>query len=285
MKSAPPTFRESPGAGDPSGGGSPAGRLAASILASPKYAGLDPEFVRGIVERELAKRRSPKEALRAARALLHQSTGAFAAGPPPFEAWLGALREAARGGPEALRGACRGILARHASTRERLGILDRFHGEILEGVPPLRRVLDLACGLHPLSAPWIPLAEGASFLACDVRRDLAAFLGEALPLLGARGAAEARDLTRSCPSARADAAFLLKALPALERLDRSAPARILDALRADVLLVSFPSRTLGGRDKGMEGHHRERFLALAAGRTWEVREFRFPGEIVFRVRK
>jgi 16S rRNA (guanine(1405)-N(7))-methyltransferase len=259
-------------------------RVAGSILASPKYADLDPGFVRDLCQRELAKGRGPKGAAKAARSRLHQVAGAFNDAHPPYEAWLESLREAARpGDPEVLRVACRAILKGHASTRERLRILDGFHAAVLDGICPPRRMLDLGCGLHPLSVPWIPLANAAEFHAVDVWRGLAAFLAEALPLLGVRGTAEVRDLANSVPDARGDVAFLLKTLPSLERLDPAAPLRLLETVRADVLVVSFPSRTLGGRAKGLEAGYRGRFLEMVSGKAWAVREFAFPGEIVFRI--
>jgi len=260
--------------------------LVEAVLRSAKYADLDPGFVRGVGARELAGGKNLREAVKAAKSRLHQVAGVFLDRRPAYGEWLESLLAASRSGePDGIRKACRAILESHASSRERLGILDGFHAALFRDLDPPRRVLDLACGLHPLSVPWMPLARGASYHACDVYRGLAGFLAEALPLLGVHAVAEARDVLRSCPNVRVDAAFLLKTLPGLERVDRSAPLRILEAVRADFVFVSFPARSLGGRSKGMKANYREWFLELVSGKPWEIREFGFPGETVFRVAK
>ena len=172
----------------------------------------------------------------------------------------------------------------HASTRERLPFLDEFYSTLLAGLPPPRSILDIGCGLNPLSIPWMPLAPRAAYIAVDIYQDLADFLNAFFALLPLHGRAEARDVLQSLPSRHVDVAFLLKVIPTLEQLDREAGRRLLDAIHADVLLVSFPRQSLGGRKgKGMEVNYPARLAAMVAGREWRVREFVFPGEVVFRL--
>jgi 16S rRNA (guanine(1405)-N(7))-methyltransferase len=106
-----------------------------------------------------------------------------------------------------------------------------------------------------------------------------------LQTAGVAGAAHVCDLARGAPRQRADLALALKALPPLEHLQKGAGARLLRALQADYLLVSFPARSLGGRDKGMVEHYARGFLALADAEGWPVERFEFATELAFRVRK
>ncbi len=242
--------------------------LVEAILGSPKYRGVN----RGVVERigaqELVRQRKLKEAVKATKNKLHQVGGAYLEHRPDLRRWLEALQEAARaGGADALRGACRSIMAHHASTRERLPILDRFYAETLSDLPPIRSVLDVACGLNPLAAPWMPLAEGAEYLACDIYENVLEFLDKALAVMGVRGSARPCDLSQSCPADRVDVALVLKTIPCLEQLDKSAGSRLLDGINADHILVSFPVRSLCGRTKGMAANYESRFRALASGRV------------------
>jgi 16S rRNA (guanine(1405)-N(7))-methyltransferase len=258
--------------------------LVAAVLAGANYRGLAPEVVRGVAARELAKGRRGREALKATRGALHQVAGAYFDRRPDYAAWLDDLR-AAVGDRAALRRACARIMAHHASTRERLPLLDEFYATTLAAIPPPRRVLDVACGLGPLAIPWLPPAEGATYLAYDIYADLAGFLDAALPLLGVAGRAEARDVLQRPPAERADLALVLKAIPCLEQLDPAAGARLLAGLDADHVLVSFPVRSLGGRRKGMVANYEARFGALVAGRGWTVRRFQFATELAFLVSK
>jgi 16S rRNA (guanine(1405)-N(7))-methyltransferase len=260
--------------------------LVATVRQSPKYRAIAPELIRRTAARELAKRRKPSEALQATRQKLHQVAGAYLPLRAAYPAWLAELRRAhGTGEPDAARAACARVMAQHASTRERLAILDRFHAETLRTIAPVRSVLDVACGLHPLSIPWMPLAPGAVYHAWEIYEDMVAFLNQYFAIAGVAGRAELRDALAPIPAPEVDLALILKALPCLEQLDPDAGARLLDALPARRLLVSFPSQTLCGRRKGMGATYEARFQSLMAGRSWPVQRFDFPGELAFLVTK
>jgi 16S rRNA (guanine(1405)-N(7))-methyltransferase len=258
--------------------------LVAGVLSSAKYSALVPGLVRAVARRELAAGRSLKGANKATRSKLHQVVASYLPGHMRYEAWLEELASARGAGEDALRRVCRDVLAHHASTRERLPILDTFFTTTLAGIEP-RSVLDVACGLNPLAIPWMPLAPGARYVACDVYRDLTAFLEAAMRLLGVAGTAEWRDVVHDPPEDEVDLALLLKAIPCLEQLDREAGARLLDHLSARHILVSFPVASLGGRHKGMIAHYDARMRALLAGRPWRVERHLFETELAFVVSK
>lgn len=262
----------------------PLDELIAALAASPKYGAISPELLRAVAARALAAQRSPKLALKEAKSRLHQVAGAFLDRAPRYAAWLAALRAAA-GDQAQLREACRAIMAGHASTRERLPAIERFYAEVFAGLPPPAVVADLACGLNPLAAPWMGLPEGATYLACDLYADMCDFLGAALPLLGLRGEAAVCDLTAGPPSWRADVALILKTLPVLEHVRRGAGRELLRALDAPLLVVSYPTRSLGGRNVGMAATYGAQMRAICAEEGWGQRELELPGELVFLVRK
>jgi 16S rRNA (guanine(1405)-N(7))-methyltransferase len=230
--------------------------------------------------RELAARRNLRQAIKATKRKLHQVGGAYMR-HRDYRSWLARLGEAAAEGDKALREACRELMGYHASTRERLPILEGFYFAMLDGLARVRSVVDVGCGLNPLSIPWMALAPDARYLAYDIYGGLVEFLSEALPLLGVRGLADTRDVVHQPPSEAVDLALVLKAIPCLEQIDGEAGSRLLDALRAKYILVSFPAESLGGRDKGMAAHYEAHFWELVEGRGWRVEGFRFPGELAF----
>jgi 16S rRNA (guanine(1405)-N(7))-methyltransferase len=87
------------------------------------------------------------------------------------------------------------------------------------------------------------------------------------------------------PPEKVEVAFLLKTIPCLEQIDRSAGLRLLEAVNADHVLVSFPVRSLGGFDKGMADHYKARLRELLAGKDWPVKRFEFATELAFLVDK
>jgi 16S rRNA (guanine(1405)-N(7))-methyltransferase len=258
------------------------GVLADQVQATAKYAAIDPDFVRLLVEREIPRNRNAKEVVKAVRNKLHQVGGAYQENPigyTQWSAWLETL-PADLHDPQTLD-FCRGMLAEHASTRERLPYLERFFSETLAAVQPIHSLLDLACGLNPLALPWLPLQAGAEIRVCDIYRDLAAFLNDYFRHFGLDGQAASCDLTRTVPSRPVQVALLLKTIPCLEQVDRVIGHRLLDELQAEHILVSFPAQSLGGKSKGMRGNYDAHFQELLAGKPFQVQRFDFPGELAY----
>ena len=264
----------------------PLARLVEQVRRSAKYRCISPELIQSVGARELARRRNWRQAVKATRDKLHQVGGAYLDRRVDYARWLGDLRAAVRSGDRAaLLAACARIMGHHTSSRERLEILAPFYAATLGLLPPIHSLLDVACGLNPLAIPWMPLAADVEYHACDIYQDMIGFLGEALPLLGVRGSAQAIDVIQSCPTRRVDLALLLKTLPCLEQVDKSAGRRLLDTVNADHLLVSYPVHSLGGAEKGMAASYEAHFRELVAGRPWQVRRFEFATELAFLVSK
>jgi 16S rRNA (guanine(1405)-N(7))-methyltransferase len=253
--------------------------VISAVMASAKYRTVCPELVRDLAARELAGRSGVREAARAVRNRLHQAAGAYMEGRPDYGPWSERIR-AASGDPDELKAVCRSIMARHASTRERLPILDGFYGALLEGLGPVRSVLDLGCGLNPLTVPWMP-AGLHIYTACDIYADMTEFVRGIFPLAGVEGRALVWNLLAGAPEIDADVTLALKILPPLELMDRSASLRLLRSVRSRALAVSFPASSLGGRSRGMTANYSRRFGELIESEPWSARRVDFPGELAF----
>ncbi len=256
--------------------------LTAAVLAGPKYAAIVPELVRRLGAAELAKGRSPKEALKATRNKLHQVGGAYLGGRMDYPAWAARLA-AALPDPAALQSECRAILAAHASSRERLPILDEFYAVIFAALGPVTSVLDVACGLNPLTLPWLP--PDLTYHGVDIYTDMTEFCDDFRARLGRPGRIWAADVLARPPDTAVDVAFVFKTLPCLEQVDKEAGRTLLRALNAPRLIVSFPVASLGGRAKGMPANYAARFEALAAAEGWLVQQLSITGELVYLVDK
>jgi 16S rRNA (guanine(1405)-N(7))-methyltransferase len=173
----------------------------------------------------------------------------------------------------------------HASTAERIPILEDFYKTCLAPIAPVSSVLDLACGLNPLAIPWMPLAQDCIYYGCDIYLDMLKLLNAFFDHLNIKGWAKPCDLTTAVPDEDTQVAFLLKSIPCLEQVDKTIGARILQSIQADHILVSFPVHSLGGRMKGMPNFYRERFYEFLSDETWQVQEFQFKTELAFLVSK
>jgi 16S rRNA (guanine(1405)-N(7))-methyltransferase len=260
--------------------------IVAAVMAAPKYRHLHPGLVRRIAAQELAKGRKPAEVVKETRTKLHQVGSAYQEKTPDYATWKSELaglpKETAS--PE-VKEWCRDKMKQHASTSERLSILDSFFPTIFEGFSPFHSVLDLACGLNPLASPWMPLADDASYYAFDIFTDMAGFLSAWLKHCGMGGEAGLCDLIAETPSPQAEVALLLKTIPCLEQVDKNILPRLMEVIPAALIVVSFPVASLGGKNKGMRGFYTQRFEEW--GQTWQgsIKRFDFASEVVYRLQR
>lgn len=264
----------------------PLTELVRQVQASAKYAVISSELVRSIGEQELRKRSGLKEAVKATRNKLHQVGSAFQETPIPYDKLLLELNglPAQITNPVTLTGLKR-FMGFHASTRERLPILEKIFNEALASVAPIRSVLDIACGLNPLAIPWMPLSETCTYQALDIYRNMVDFLNQFFEKFSINGHAEVADVLQTLPAQPVHLALILKTLPCLEQINKLAAQQLLDNIQAENMLVSFPSHGLGGRSKGMLQNYEAHFRELTAGKPWQVQRFEFTGELVFLVHK
>ncbi len=257
--------------------------ITAAVLESAKYRTIAPEFVRKIAAEELRKFPKAKEAVKATKNKLHQVAGAYLTSPPNYGSWLERLTAAEH--LDERREVCRALMQTHASTRERLPIIDEFYRAALAEISPVHTVLDLACGLNPLAIPFMPLADQAAYYACDLYTDQAAFFNAAFPLLGVKGEAWALDITQTIPQQQVDLALIIKAIPCLQQIDKGIGMRLLESVQANHILVSYPVQSLGGKGKGMRATYEAQFNELIEGKGWTVRKYDFATELAFLIMK
>ncbi len=258
--------------------------IIAEVQSGPRYRAIHAGLVRRIAAQELAKGRKPKETVKAVRNKLHQIGGAYQETQIDYAKLDGELEALpTQTDDPALHSFCRRAMQQHASTRERLPILEQLFSRALAPLAPVTSLLDLACGLNPLALPWMPLAADAPYFACDIYTDQVDFLNRFLAHVGRPGRAELCDLTAELPSQPVQVALLLKTIPCLEQVDKTIAARLLDGIPAEHLLVSFPVTSLAGRGKGMLENYEAHFMALAAGRSWTIQRFQFASELAFLV--
>ena len=255
--------------------------FVAKVQESPKYAQLDPDFVRQIALEELKNHKNWRDALKTTRTRLHRLTGAFLVPKIDYAKWLANFKALPSDNSDQFKETSKKMMKLHASTQERLPFLDSFFQTCLSPIAPVNSVLDLACGLNPLAIPWMPLDKGYRYYACDVVDPLVSFLNAYFPLVGQDGYAFTCNLLHAIPQQKVQVAFMLKLLPILDQVDPNASANLLDQVNADHLLISYPSKSLGGRSKGMRRTYTEQFERITAGRQFSIHSFDFPNETVY----
>jgi 16S rRNA (guanine(1405)-N(7))-methyltransferase len=260
-----------------------AAAVVAEVSASRKYRAVDSGLIEAIVAEQMRRGGSARDVVKRSKRKLHQVFGAYLDRPMPFAEWLAALRAAPDSAARAVL--CREFMTFHASTRERIAHLEAVYAAAFGDLPMPARVLDLGCGLNPLGRPFMPLAATMALDFCDVHRPLIDFLGDALAILGLAGEGCVCNLLDGAPPRAADVALLLKVLPCLEQLDETIAPRLIAGIRADVIVVSFPLASLGGRRKGMADHYAAHFERVVQALPMRVEQRAAPDELVYRLHR
>ncbi|MBK8049264.1 MAG: hypothetical protein IPK16_20400 [Anaerolineales bacterium] len=110
-------------------------QLVDAVSRGAGYRNLDRALVRMIAAQELAKGRRSKEAVKTTRNKLHQLAGAYQEGGQDWRGWLHEVQGMLAEGGD-VRPLCRRKLMGHASSRERLPVLDSFYATVFAGLAP-----------------------------------------------------------------------------------------------------------------------------------------------------
>lgn len=225
--------------------------LLDKLLRSKNYRDVCPDTVRRVWSDCERRYRKAKDVEKAAREALHGITGAFMTAHEARQlAWDMQAWHVDKTDVSLER-----MLSRHASTRERLPLsdMDVLYARIFGIIGRPRSVLDLACGINPLYLG----ARGIRTAGVDISGTAVYAVNCFHDSYGMPVSARCNDLL--CPGAIPkepfDAALLFKLLPLLERQENGGAARVMRAVNAPRLVVSFPTRTLGGRSVGMAANY------------------------------
>ena len=249
-------------------------QVVADLKASRKNRELCDDTLSRIADWAADRHPTRKAATKAAKRKLHQIYGAYVGQLDP--ARIEALISSAR--PDSLVATCQEIMASHASTAERLPLLDGLYPAIFDitGVP--ETILDLACGLHPFALPWMGLPSNARYVASDIDQRLIRAINALTLCVDIDLVAECRDVLVDPPTDAVDLVFLLKSAPCLEQQRPNAVVDILRRMPARHGVVSFPNQSLGGRDKGMRQHYAAAMEAIAEQLCSGTTKLEFPSE-------
>lgn len=260
--------------------------LVQQVQQGAKYRNIHTSVIANIAERELKKGRTWKDTVKAVRNKLHQVGAAYQPQGIDYDQLHSEMRSLSSDlhSPEAKRFFIQ-AMSLHASTRERLPILNQFYLETLQAFQRIDSLMDLACGLNPLALAWMPVTNETRISVCDIYTDQIDFLNAFFEHFNINGNAYCCDLTHQIPPEEFQVGFILKTIPCLEQVDKNIGKRIIYELNCDHLMVSFPAQSLSGRNKGMREFYSIHFENLLQDTDWKSTTFTFPNEQVFLLNK
>ena len=260
-------------------------RITDEIINSPKYRDmqLPAETVRDLINQELPRHRQVKAALDSVRKKLHQIVAPYL-GDPDYDQAAIELSEAYSDGKSAVEAACLKILSSHASTRERLPNLPNFYEKLFSftGIP--HTILDLACGLHPFSIPWMNLPQSTKYFAFDLHYPRIKLINTFFQLEGRPQLAVYEDILVNPPQIPADVAFFFKEAHRFDQRLKGSNRLFWKSIPVKYLLVSLPTVSLNGKHDKIDQHKRLVYETIE-DYNWPVTEILFENELVFCIQK
>lgn len=260
--------------------------LVAEVGKKPAYRtmGIPEATLRDLACRALERQPSARMALKTMRRKLHQISAPYLGDPDYARATTELQAAFQNGNPATLEDCCRGILSSHTSTRERLLILEGFYQQLFSRVGHPASILDLACGLNPLTWRWMGLLARTRYLAYDIHAPRVSFLNAYFKMEGLAGEAILRDILVEPPLETADAAFLFKEAHRFEEREAGCNRELWRTLNVKTLYVSLPPFNMTGRHD-LTIKNRKLVERSLAGESWRVSELNFPNEQVFVIEK
>lgn len=172
------------------------------------------------------------------------------------------------------------ILRLHLSTKERISYMEELYDKIFKVTGKPEKILDLGCGLNPLTYPWMDVK--AEYYAVEFNQKDVEFINRFFKVEKIKGKAIKLDLLddyKKIKSHAVDVCFLFKVLDSLERVKRYISYEIIKNVNAKFIVVSFPLKTVTGKQMRLE--QRNWFEKLLGRLDKQFQVFSFKNEIFY----
>lgn len=256
--------------------------IVKSIGGSSKYKDLSEDVVQKVVNEFSSPEIKNEDLERKVKNLLHQAWGAFYSTRPNFKKLENSLKFGLANNIDQ-KTLLTNILRVHSSTNERLSIMEAFYRDVftVTGIP--ESILDLGCGLNPLTIPWMNLPNSTRYIAVDIDQAQMAFIKNAAEILN-----WSTDLDCVVGSAFADnfkpvdVVFMFKLIPVLEKLTKSFNlAEFLCKFQCKFFVITYPMGSLSGKNKGMKDFYTNKMSDFFKENPYKYIRLQFANELVY----
>lgn len=218
---------------------------------------LDDNFVERLIQDYLDKNKKIKDKLlqhnkslkskefdillKEIRRKLHEVYGIFNLASPSLDS----LKKKLKVGSDLIE-EHRKVLLKHRSSKERIDDYSFVYDRIFSITGKPKSILDLACGLNPLSFPFMKVKK-VNYFAYELSTKDCKFLNEYFKLMkkfGLNGKAVAVDLLHVGKLPKVDICFLFKVLDSLEALKKDYSYELFKKIKAKFIVVSFATRSI-----------------------------------------
>lgn len=247
-------------------------KILEEIKKTKSYSDISIYTIQRLVNDGISKYKKEKDVVKYVKKELHITWGAFFKQDISFDKYLENPEE---------------LLDIHSSTRERKEFVSTFYNLIFQNIPiSIHNIADYGCGLNPLNIPQMNLPNGCNYFAYDIYEAEIDFLNKYIQKhfkdINFNG--EVRDIFQD-DSREYDVTFLLKILPVLEEQKKNCSIEILKKINTKYFVVSFPLKSLSGKNVGMDNFYTKNFETLLSSIKYQYTKLLFENEAVYIVKK
>lgn len=258
-------------------------KIVENILLSSKYRNIKEKTILEIVKAELPKHKKEKTLIKSVKNKLHQIYGAFLSEKNIRE--INSLLDILEADKQRLKEISRKILLLHRSTRERIDFYEDLYKEIFNLTCKPKSILDLASGLNPYSIPWMNIENSIEYYAYDIDSLLVENINRFLEIINYPKLAMVKDVVFEDIEKYGDICFIFKFLPIVERIKKGSSIRILEKIKVQFAIVSFPLKSFSGREKGMLENYSKMFEPIFKHNYDIVKRFILGQEVFYILRR
>lgn len=232
--------------------------LISEILHSKKYSNVDAAVVSRVCASMASKYPKKKDVIKAVKNELHIIHESFFHGDNCHKIAFELLSQLDdESDPRQMKEVCSRIMQLHSSTAERQNDIENIYDYLSSYITNESSVMDIGCGFNPFAIPYLAHMP-QSYIALDINTETINLIQQFFELLKKPRLiyySEVFDVAPSTPTKPIDVALLLKILPLLQQQKKGRGFSLLDELSFEIAVVSFPTKSLTGKQKGMEAFY------------------------------
>jgi len=243
--------------------------LISELKKSKKYSQVYPPLLQRICLEESIKYKKDKEKIKAVKNRLHEAYGAFQ-NENNLKRAENFISES-NGDLLSLSSLSLNLMKLNTSSNERILFINDLYKFIFNAIfsdssdssdspeNTNTTILDIGCGFNPFSLPFIiqaaPEIKIKSYHALDINPALADITNKYFELFNLPKHAGCIDIISEIPVQKADIAFLFKVIPTIESSKKNRGFEVINNLNVKYTAISFPTKTLCGKDIGMANNY------------------------------
>lgn len=223
-----------------------------NIINSKKYNAICDELIYRICQETYTKYKKEKDVIKSVRTQLHAIYGAFFSDKCINQA-TSLLSEYQPN--MVIEHLAQNLLNLHISSQERFDCIEEFYDYIfsITGFPSA--ITDIGCAFNPFSIPFMKIPSLKEYYALDIDKRLPNIVNSFFRVLNLPELASTIDIISTIPEHHSDVTFLFKILPVIEHQKKGKTIEILKQLNSKFIVITFPTKSLTGKNKGMEEHY------------------------------